>query len=173
MVVFDSDFLTFLVHRNPGVPLDPRTEQPVSGMKEKIEYLINTLEKAREKILIPTPVLSEILSLSGDRAPEVLAELTSTYGFEIAAFDTMAAVEAAIATAKARQSGDKKGGADIPWHQVKFDRQIVAIAKVRGATILYSNDEHVRRLAEQEDMKVVRAWELPDPPPEQTYMFNT
>ena len=102
----------------------------------------------------------------------MLAELTISYGFEIAAFDEMAAVEAAIATARARQSGDKKGGADIPWHQVKFDRQIVAIAKVRGVGVLYSNDEHVRKLAEQEDMKVVRAWELPDPPPEQIDMFT-
>jgi predicted nucleic acid-binding protein len=173
MVAFDSDFLTFLVHRNAGPPLDPRTRQPVTGMKEKIEHLIATLDKAREKILIPTPVLSEILSLCGDRANEVLAELTTHYGFEIAAFDEMAAVEAAIATAKAKQSGNKKGGEDIPWHQVKFDRQIIAIAKVRGVSVVYSDDEHVRKLAEQEGMKVIRAWELPDPPPEQTDMFSS
>src|ERR1700730_11754504 len=98
MAALDADFLILLLHPNPHAPLDPRTKQPVSRVKEKVEHLVATLEKAREKIVIPTPALSEALALAKDKASDYLAELTNTYGVEIAGFDTLAAVEAAIAT---------------------------------------------------------------------------
>jgi hypothetical protein len=47
---------------------------------------------------------------------------------------------------------------------VKFDRQIVAIAKVYKAHTIYSDDEDVKALAENAAMKVIPSWELPLPP---------
>lgn len=170
MVGLDASFISLLLHPDPRPPLDPKTKQPVKKAKEKIGYLIRTLEKAREKILLPTPALSEVLALAMDSASEYLAEITATYGFEIAAFDEVAAVEAAIATAAAKKRGGKKGGSDSAWAKVKFDRQIVAICKVRGASSIYSNDSDVFRFAQAENISVLAVWDLPDPPPEQTEM---
>jgi predicted nucleic acid-binding protein len=167
MVLFDSDFLCFLLLDDPGVIAHPRTRKPVERAKEKIEHLISSLAARREKVILPTPALSEILCLAADHAHEVLAALTGTYRFQLAAFDVMAAVEAAMATAKAIAKRDKKGGSKSTWAKVKFDRQIVAIAKTRGVAEIYSNDEDIRRFAKKEGMKVISVWDLPDPPPEQ------
>lgn len=172
MVALDADFLILLLHPNPPIPVHPKTKQAVPRLKERVEHLIATLEKAREKILIPTPALSEVLVLAMDRASEYLAEITSNYGFELASFDPMAAVEAAIATANAKKKGGKKGGSLSAWSKIKFDRQIIAIAKVRGIDTIYSNDDDIRRFAELESIKVVPVWDLPNPPAKQADMFE-
>ena len=173
MVLFDSAFLYFLFHDNPGDVLDPRTGKPVERTKEKVEHLIADLGARREKIVIPTPALSEVLCLSGNDAHKVLAALTGAYGFELAAFDVMAAVEAAIATASAVARRDKKGGSKGTWAKVKFDRQIIAIAKVREVSVIYSNDDDIRSFARKEGMRVISVWDLPDPPPKQALLPHT
>lgn len=48
---------------------------------------------------------------------------------------------------------DKKSGATGTWVKVKFDRQIVAIAKVAGATKIYSEDADVRAIAIREGLE--------------------
>ena len=171
MVGLDASFISPLLHPKGHPPLDPKTTQPVKKAREKIEYLFLSLEKAREKILLPTPALSEVLALAMDGAAAYLAEITTTYGFEIAAFDEVAAVEAAIATSDAKKRGGKKGGSDSSWAKVKFDRQIVAICKVRSVTSIYSNDQDVLRFGKAENIPVVAVWDLPDPPPKQAEMF--
>jgi predicted nucleic acid-binding protein len=172
MVAMDADFLSLLLHPNPRAPLDPKTKHPVERVKQRIESLIASLEKARDKIVIPAPALSEVLALALDKASEFLAEITSNYGFDVAAFDEVAAVEAAIATAEAKQRGNKKSGSTGTWAKVKFDRQIVAIAKVKSVSTIYSNDEDIRKLAEREGIKVVSVWELPEPPAEQISLLE-
>lgn len=167
MVGFDASFLSLLLHPNPRAPLDPRTKTPVHRAKEKIEYLLETLEKAKVKILIPTPALSEVLALALDKSSEYLAQLGSSYNFEIASFDERAAIEAAIQTADAKRRGDKKGGTGGSWAKVKFDRQIVAIAKVRGVDIIYSDDEDVSKFAKLVNIRVIGVRDLPEPPPKQ------
>jgi len=172
MVGLDADFLSLLLHPNPRAPYDPSTGKPVEHAKERVQHFIETLEKGRAKIIIPTPALSEVLALAMDRASEYLTELTTSYGFDIAAFDQVAAVEAAIATSDAKKRGGKKGGSDSSWAKIKFDRQIVAICKVRGVDTVYSNDEEVRKSAQRDGMIAKAVWDLPEPPPEQTDLFK-
>lgn len=172
MALFDADFLGILLHPNPRAPLDPTTKKPIPRLKERLEHLVSTLEKVREKILIPTPALSEVLALAADKSSDYLAELTNNTCFEVAPFDQVAAVEAAVAAYEAKQRGGKKAGSTSTWAKIKFDRQIIAIAKVRGVTTIYSNDEDIRKAAARENIKVVSVWDLPDPPPKQTKMFN-
>ena len=68
---------------------------------------------------------------------------------------------------------DKKGGSKGTWAKVKFDRQIIAIAKVREVSVIYSNDDDIRSFARKEGMKVISVWDLPDPPPEQGLLPHT
>lgn len=96
----------------------------------------------------------------------------ATYNFEIAAFDEVAAVEAAIYTAAAKKRGNKRGDAGGTWAKVKFDRQIIAIAKVRGVDKIYSNDEDIVKFAKIEKIEVLAVWDLPDPPPAQEDLFS-
>jgi predicted nucleic acid-binding protein len=172
MALFDADFLGLLLHPNPRAPLDPSTGKPVTRFKERVEHLVSTLEKLREKILIPTPALSEFLAIAADRGSDYLAELTSNTCFEVVPFDQVAAVEAAVTAYQAKLRGGKKAGSSATWAKIKFDRQIVAIAKVRGVSEIYSNDEDIRKAGPRENIRVIPVWGLPEPPPEQTDLFE-
>jgi hypothetical protein len=65
MVVFDAATLLLLLRPDAGRPLDPATGTPVERVEERMAYLVQRLEKARSKILIPTPALSEVLVRAG------------------------------------------------------------------------------------------------------------
>lgn len=163
MVVFDST--TALLALRPGVrpPLDPATGKPVENAEARIANLIETLGEERTQIVIPTPALSELLVGAGAGASELVSRLTRSATFRIAPFDTRAAIELAEITRTAIGSGDKRGGVDAPWNKIKFDRQIVAIAKVAGASAIYSDDRDLRTFAEQQGIVVVALADLPVP----------
>jgi hypothetical protein len=58
----------------------------------------------------------------------------------------------------------KRGDSSATWARVKYDRQIVAVAKVAGATTIYSDDGDVAALAKAAKVEVVRLADLPLPP---------
>lgn len=67
-------------------------------------------------------------------------------------------------TRNALNAGDKRGGSGATWAKVKFDRQIVAIAKVARATAIYSDDADVRTIATAEGIVVIGLAQLSVPP---------
>lgn len=157
MVVFDASILLFV--------LDENTKASVPRAKERVEYLIDTLSKTGEKIIIPTPALSECLVHAGPAGPEYLTIIGRQACFRVASFDERAAVEAAIRTYQARQRGQARGGGpDIAKSKIKFDRQIVAVAAVEGATAVYSDDGDVCGYAREVGMDAYRLSDLPEPP---------
>ncbi len=155
MVVFDTTFLIPL--------LDPRAPEPIQAARLKIRHLINELEKAKEVIAIPTPALSELLTKAGAAGPEWIRILSSSARFRIVAFETLAAVEAALMTEAAIARGDKKSGLK-DWGKVKFDRQIIAIARVTGSRCIYSHDAHFKTLVGTGGPQVLDLDDLPLPP---------
>ena len=123
------------------MPNHPQTSEPVERYRDRVDHLVTHLEQNRTKIIIPTPALSEILVRAGAAGPEYLAQINSQSVFRIVAFDERDAVEVAAMTRKSiDSSGDKRGGVDGTRNKIKYDRQIVAIAKVEGVTALYSDD---------------------------------
>ncbi len=157
MVVFDTSILLFV--------LDENTSASVSRAKERVDYLIDRLSEDGERIVIPTPALSECLVHAGPAGPAFLALLSKKSIFRIAGFDERAAVEAAIRTYDARQRGQKKGGnPQASKSKIKFDRQIAAVAVVEGATAIYSDDSDVRDYAVEAGLKAYGLSDLPEPP---------
>jgi hypothetical protein len=57
MVVFDATILMLLLRPNAGQPTDS-SGQPITQVQERIAHLLQTLEKNRTRIIIPTPALS-------------------------------------------------------------------------------------------------------------------
>jgi len=115
--------------------------------------------------LIPTPALSELfVCVSPEKITQLLVQLNTSIWFRVEAFDSAAAVELGMRTAKAIAEGDKREGLfEAPWTKVKFDRQIVAIALTNGATELVSDDPHIKAIGDRWGMKVISVEELPIP----------
>ncbi|MGH7084528.1 MAG: type II toxin-antitoxin system VapC family toxin, partial [Acetobacteraceae bacterium] len=157
MVVFDASILLFV--------FDENTPSSAPRAKERVEYLIDRLSEAGEKIIIPTPALSECLVHTGPAGAEYLTAISKQSCFRVASFDERAAVEAAVRTYNARQRGQRKGGnPDASKTKIKFDRQIAAIATVEGATAVYSDDSDVRGYAVEAGMEAYQLSDLPLPP---------
>jgi hypothetical protein len=152
-VVFDASYLVPL--------LDPR----VKGVSDnpRVNHLFRTLEKAKAKIIVPTPALSEVLIGAGDAAPKYLEIISRSARFKVVPFGERAAVEAAAAHREAIEAGDKKEGGSS-WAKVKFDHQILAIAKVEGADCIYSNDADLVKLGKKHRIPVIPLDGLPEPP---------
>jgi predicted nucleic acid-binding protein len=153
-VVFDATFLIAL--------LDPQVKGD-SEVDARLTFLIQSLDKARKKIIVPTPALCEVLIGASDAAPQYLDIINHSSRFKVAPFGTRAAVEAAAAHRDALRAGDKKEGA-ASWLKVKFDRQIVAIAKIEGADIIYSDDDDIARFSARDGIEVITLEGLPSPP---------
>lgn len=164
MVVIDATILMLFFRPDvpvPGGPGGTRIDLP----KERIEHLIQQLEKARTKVIVPTPVLSEILVRAGPAASQEIVETLNRLAvFRVEPFDARAAIEVAAMTRDAiDNTGKKRGKATGPWAKIKYDRQIVAIAKIAQATTIYSDDSDIRSIANAEDITVVGLADLPLP----------
>jgi predicted nucleic acid-binding protein len=163
-VVIDATNLLLMFR--PGTPVPPGPDGvEIEKPKERIEYLVHRLDKAKTKIIIPTPALSEALVRAGPAASQQIVEHLQRYNvFRIEAFDTRAAIEVAAMTRKALDSGRKRGASAATWAKVKYDRQIVAIAKVCGAPTIFSDDRDVHTLAKTVKIEVLGLADLPLPP---------
>jgi hypothetical protein len=173
MVVFDANFLLALLDPGLPPPTDPETTKPILQLQARLNHLVADLHKRQEKIIIPTPVLSEILVRAEVAGNSYLAKLSKSAAFKIEPFDTRAAVEVATMTAKAIINGDRKEGSTDTWSKIKYDRQIIAIGRVVGASCIYTNDRGLRNFAGRVGLTTVRLSDLPLPPQDaQTSMEN-
>ncbi len=75
-------------------------------------------------------------------------------------FDEVAAIELAALEVEDRQRVGKRAGSASPWAKIRFDRQIVAIAKTNKAKRIYSDDEDIVKFASRIGIQVVPTWEL-------------
>src|SRR5579872_2164713 len=135
MVGFDTTFLTLM--------FVPHSKHPIPDAKARVEFLLSDLNGRGDQILIPTPALSEILVKSGKARNEIIQKLTKNPRFLIAPFDLRAALELAVMTDAVLSRSDKREGSSATWAKVKFDRQIIAIAKVERVSCIYSEDADV------------------------------
>ena len=67
-------------------------------------------------------------------------------------------------TREAIASGDLRAGTDTTRAKLKFDRQIIAIARVEGQATVYSDDEDIKKLGAPLGLAVIAVHELPQPP---------
>lgn len=163
MVVMDATTLMLLFQPNSSPPNDPVTGKPLEKCKERIELLLQGLSQASIKVLIPTPVLSEILVASGPDKARILGEINNAFAFQVQPFDQAAAIEVAMLTDTDLQS-QKKLTPHETKVKVKYDRQIIAIAKVSGVKTIYSDDIELGKKAVSNGIAVVKTSDLPLPP---------
>jgi len=163
MVVFDTSILALVFDAKAKPPIDPNTGLPVTECQARLDYLIKTLTKAKERVLIPTPVLAEYLVRAGADRAKRFDLIVGSRVFVVSPFDTKAAVECAgiedadYLRIRAVPEPDSKA-------KVKFDRQIIAIAIARGVDTIYTGDHGLAARAARNGLRVVMTWELALPP---------
>lgn len=79
-VVFNSTFLIDLL--NPKI---------AGNQRAALDHLVSSLSKARVRILIPSPCLTELLIRAGKARDQYVQKLSNTSSFEVIAFDRRAA----------------------------------------------------------------------------------
>ena len=163
MVVFDTS--TILLSIDPGAkpPVDPATGKPVAGCKERVDHLLKTLQVSKTPILIPTPVLSEYLVGAGPNKGEYIDKFFSSKNFEVAPFNIKAAIELSM-LADPDLDGAKKLDKITTWAKLKYDRQVIAIAKAFGASRVYTDDKVLAACARNNGIAATMTWEIPLPP---------
>lgn len=163
MVLFDNNFLLLALRSNVAASVD--------RAKERVDHLIEQLHRQGERIIVPTPVLAEVLVHAGKSGAAHLELLQKSSKFKIVPFDSRAAVEVALDIAASIKRGDKRGGAKGTWAKAQFDRQIAAIGKVEGAHTIYSDDADLAKIAKRLGMKTLSLSEI-QPPPSKHPLFD-
>lgn len=165
MIVFDASVLLLLLNLDTPPPKNAATGQPVARCKDRIEYFIAELTKQRQKIIIPTPALSEPLIRAGEAAPHYLDIMRNSCFFQVSPFGPTAAVEAEeLMRQRIARLGTLKGDALDSRAKVKFDLQIVAIARVTSATSIFTDDDGLQKLAISHAIAAQGIASLPLPP---------
>ena len=154
-IVVDTSVLAHLLAPDVPAPIDPATGLPVQYCQERIEGLLASLDKAGAQLVIPTPVLSELLIKALGREADVLAVLANSRSVVIQPFDEMAALE----NAQLRRTKFSKSGATKK--EVSFDLQILAIARTVGAEKILTDDQNLRKRAVSAGMEVIGIAEIP------------
>jgi len=156
MVAFDAHFVMLALR--PAIPTS------VDRAKDRVANLLLELQKAGERIIIPTPALTEFLVHAEAAAPRYLDELQKSAKFKIASYGIRAAVEIAARIASAIKKGNKREGSKDTWAKVNFDRQIAGIAKVEGCHTIYTDDDNLKKFAETLGLKVIALADIELPP---------
>jgi predicted nucleic acid-binding protein len=160
MVIMDATALLMLLDEKTAPPKDPSTNKPITDAHKRIEHAVSKIREGGEKILIAAPVLAELVVKAENAASQYVHEFNQSAHFKPVPFDQKAALEHGKITRKAVESGNKKDGVDDTLAKIKFDRQIVAIAKAEGVHTIYTDDGNLATHAEKQGIKVVRTHEI-------------
>lgn len=160
MVVADTATLLFILQPDANAPLGD-DGNPIPKCRERVELLLQNLSDAGVRVVVPTPVLAELMVSVGPGKAQLLGAINQSAAFSVVAFDQVAAIECACLN---DPTMGKKLAAKDTKAKVKFDRQILSIAKVAGAHTLYTDDKTLIARATANGLKTVRMQDLPVPP---------
>lgn len=147
MPVFDSSVLLLALDPNVKAPTDPATNKPVEYAVERVEHFIEGCVNRKERIIIPTPVLSEVL-VHADEAWDDYLDILGKPPFSIVPVDKKAALETAKLLVPIFRRGTLRN-TTVTKTKIKFDRLIVAVAKSQEVNVIYSDDQHIHNIANQ------------------------
>lgn len=164
MIALDTNILLYLIAPNTSAPNDELTGLPVDGCQKRLTHLIAGLSKAGTKLILPTPVIAEAFVNFGESAPAYFDALRRHSVFRIAEFDQRAAVECSVLMSRHWAGRLKQLRSEVGRHRVKFDLQIVSIARVAAVHEILSDDPSVKAVSEMVGIPCRGIADLPLPP---------
>ncbi|MGZ0721746.1 type II toxin-antitoxin system VapC family toxin [Kluyvera cryocrescens] len=168
-VIFDTNILVpFFTEMKAGfIVTDPETGLVIPEVTRRIDALVDRIENLDGTIIIPTPVLAEFLiGIDKLKHQAHINLIRSMACFEIASFDEISAIECAqMPTMSELKQMMKSDTAN----KVKFDRQIISIAKSLNVDEVWTHDRGVFQRCKQLGI-TVRSLQSIEPPPIQGSM---
>lgn len=162
-VVFDS---SFVVAAFDPVVVSAGGAEPNEDWRPRLDQCLLRLDREKARIVVPTPVLAEVFVKRPERMGGFLRTRQRSSRFLIGEFGAAAA---AVAADLMQRHWPSPKARSIEWsrHRLKFDLQILAIARVANATCIYTNDKELAELARAERISAVRFRDLPPAGPGQ------
>ncbi|MDD9636296.1 VapC toxin family PIN domain ribonuclease [Klebsiella michiganensis] len=141
---------------------NPENGVEILDPMRRVEALIDMVESSGGTIIIPTPVLAEYLVGIDKKDHQTHLNMIQRQScFEIASFDEIAAIECAqmpsIKELKLMMKSDTA-------NKVKFDRQIISIAKALNVDEIWTHDKGVFNRCKEMGMAVKSLADI-DPAP--------
>lgn len=161
MIVVDANFLVLL--------LDPSAMPHIERGHDRVTEFINTSDS---EIIIPAPVIAEIVAGRLDRVEEIMETFRKQRRFYIQPLDEVIAIEVGYVI---RAALEKISPNERPkgWRTLmKYDAMIAATAKVRGASAIITGDSDFNSLLRGSSIKVIQTKDLPLPPASQQSLFD-
>lgn len=172
MIVFDTSTLILAIDpENARPPRDPATGEPLRNCAARVNYLIQTLTASKEQLVIPTPIISEFLIRAGPNRTSYIQRFISAKNLSVGNFDQKAAIELALLNDSDLNTGRSLED-NLTFAKIRFDRQIVAIARAGGASCIYTGDNNLASCARTNGISAVMTWELPEPPTSRQASFD-
>lgn len=156
-VCLDSNCLAVLLDKAATSPMS-FDGIAISEAKARLDYFI---ESEKPEILIPSPLYSEILMISSISQQDLDKYLRDNGSFILVNFDFRAA--SALCNIEKPTAG-KRLNRNETMAKIKFDRQILAVAKVHGVDQIVSTDRGVHIDAGRYDIDCLCLSGLPLPP---------
>lgn len=163
MIVFDTTVLLPLIDKKAKVPKVKGSNEQVEFVHERLEEFIRSLDKTREDLLIPSPVLAEILVFAQDAQAKYLEIIELSNRIKIAPFGIKAAIECSILFSASYLDRKTKATLKETRARTNFDNQILSIVKAEGAEVIFTADEKLEAKAIKLGIRVQRLEDLPVP----------
>ncbi len=150
MVVFDASVLVDLFNAKLA-----------GGRRLKIDLLVATLEKQKEKVVVPAPAYTEFLIGAGSARSDYQSRIEQSSVFRVEPYSKMVAMECAILLSDVLTSRESRS---ITKTKFKFDWMIVATAKALGSTCVYAGDKDIMNCCKRAGIRSIHLDDLPTPP---------
>jgi len=147
-IIVDTNILIALMKKN-----SPRANllgedgfTPVENLELRARALLDHIERSGGTIVIPTPVLAEyLLGIDGEKNKHSqIAQISSMNCFEIISFEELAAIECSLLPSLHEfKQFAKQIDSNQTANKIRFDRQIISIAKANGINEIWSCDGEV------------------------------
>ena len=126
-------------------------------LESRFNALIENLDNDEDEIIIPSPVLAEVLACARTDPETVLSLIDGSVNFRVVQFGRRAAMEFGELFKTLPRLNDEERIVH------KFDLLIIAIAKLEEADTIYSADRPMKRLSLNQGIDCVDFQSLPRP----------
>lgn len=139
-VIFDTNFLTYFSDASGSFAFE--AEDDKDSLEERFENLLEKLSEADAEIIIPAPVLAEVLSAKHANQDKIIDLISDSDNILISPFDARQSIEFGYLFRRTKRNSEDNRNA------FKFDLLILSCAKVHAVSVIYTADAQLKRKAE-------------------------